>query len=586
MSDFRQNAEGIKSIANGDVFKSGDLGPANIQEHEYLKTYGRHAAAGSLSKPVSKSWLFEIVEEGRIVESFTLILPPQSYSIKEPQRVSITKTFGNAFVDDYGADNIQITLKGISGTAHVFPTFITQGAAKEFTDVALAANQAAQTRSTSGYTGRDAFYLFRNKIMRYKDYDGWDKKELRVYDLADEQSYKCVLLDFTLERNSDNPLRYPFVISLFVYERLDKTKTKAKSINISENPITALNDVDSLLDSLDNAYQGIQRIINGVSMVKARALELRTRWNIALGQVTGVLTSPLDITKNFIDSGFALLGIAYDTYKAGQYTFERYMGASEMIRQTLNKGLKVYGYQISEGWQRVRKLTVDGDSGVEAVEGASTTDPITSHQRISNPVSYTYSGLISYTVQGSDTLQQIAKTQLGDETLWPYIASVNNNISSNSDLVAGEYIFIPVQVNVDEGTRKEQFIFTEDTARDPYGCDLALDSDGNLIIRENNDFALVCGIENIKQAIDLRLNTEIGSLIKQSAYGISAQAGFAGSDMAVRYLKMAIRNTLIQDPRIDSVDNVIVALDADALRISMSVSVVGYEKSLPVPLEL
>jgi len=77
-------------------------------------------------------------------------------------------------------------------------------------------------------------------------------------------------------------------------------------------------------------------------------------------------------------------------------------------------------------------------------------------------------------------------------------------------------------------------------------------------------------------------NTAIGSLIKQTAYGITAQAGFAGTNMAIRYLKLAIRSTLIQDPRVESVDNMIVLLDSDTLNISMNIGIVGVEQSLPV----
>jgi len=78
---------------------------------------------------LSKSWLFEVVDSRteKIEASFTLVIPPSSYSIKEPHRVNITKTFGNAFIDDYGPDNPQLVIKGISGTAHAFPTFTTEG---------------------------------------------------------------------------------------------------------------------------------------------------------------------------------------------------------------------------------------------------------------------------------------------------------------------------------------------------------------------------------------------------------------------------------------------------------------------------
>ncbi len=171
---------------------------------------------------LSKSWLFEVVntETKMIDTSFTLILPPQSYTIREKHRVSITKTFGNAFIDDYGPDNLEITIKGISGTAHVFPTFRSKGAVGSVpSNLGAIATAAApitdlygEIRESSGemHNAKSAFYTFRDDIMRYKDAGDYDKKELRVYDLGDEQSYKCALLEFSVDRTSDKPFWYPF----------------------------------------------------------------------------------------------------------------------------------------------------------------------------------------------------------------------------------------------------------------------------------------------------------------------------------------------------------------------------------------
>ena len=550
---------------------------------DYTSRYGDALARNkpkSLQSPVSKSWLFEIVdrETGVIDESFTLILPPQSYTIKEAQRIAITKTFGNAFVDDYGPDNIEITLKGISGTVHVFPTFTTSGKSAEFTDVSLVTQDIQNKPPGSGFDGRDAFYAFRNRIMRYKDKGGWEKRELRVYDLADEQAYKCVLLDFTLERTSEQPLHYPFTISLFVYQRLEKYRPKLREISISEDPILMLNKIDEAMDSVTVRNRGIPDVVNSAAMLKARALELRHRWNRELTRVSRVLTSPLDMAKNFVDAAFALVGIAYDTYRAGKYTFERYMSLSEFARDTLNNGLRIYGYQISEGWQRTQTTSYERDEGVVPEDGVG----VDSASRSFETVSYSFSGLDLYTVQGQDTLSSIALKELGDEELWPFIADVNEGINSSGDLVSGESIFIPVQADLVD-VPKERFIFSENPSRDPYGTDILLSSTGDLMFQDN-DFVLVSGVSNVQQAVDLRLNTDVGSLIKQSGYGITAQAGFAGSSMAIRYLKMAIRSTLMQDPRIESVDNMIVSLGGDALHVSMTLSVVGYEKSIPVPL--
>jgi len=577
-----ENAKAIANIGSKDNFLPGEMGPANI-DPEYK--YGRAVTGPSLEKPVTKSWLFEIVdrETGKIKESFTLILPPQAYSIKEPQRVSITKTFGNAFVDDYGPDNLQITLKGISGTTHVFPTFQTQGVSPgAMPDISLAEKNDA----VMGYNGRDAFYYFRNNILRYKDKKGWEKNELRVYDLADEQAYKCVLLDFTLDRSSDRPLHYPFTISLFVYERLDNYKPKLKTIDIAKNPVTALDAMDSSLDKIAELYKNIQDIANLVGMIKARSLELRSRWNKVVHQVSGALTSPLDLARNLVEAAFALVGMAKDTYDAGKYTFDRYVGASEFARDILNNGLRIYGYQISEGWQRLQTLTVDLDSGINTEGGSvSPTSASDAVSRSFDTISYSFSGLNLYTVGGEDTLQSIALDKLGSEDLWIFIAYVNPDITSNDDLVSGTQIFIPVQVDLSDTSSKELFIFSEDISRDPYGTDIKIDSYGNLLF-VNNDFVLVSGVENVRQAIDLRLNTEVGSLITQAGYGITAQAGFAGTTMALRYLKMAIRTTIMQDPRVESVDNMRLTLESDSVFIGMDIRIVGSEESLPVPLQL
>lgn len=578
-----------------DLITPGKMGTAQIDKVDGKPyPYGTKVENGALvagqplEKPVTKSWLFEIVdrESHTIKESFTLLLPPQSYSIKESQRVSITKTFGNAFVDDYGPDNLQITLKGISGTSHVFPTFRTTGAS---TTSNLDSPQVGRS-DTYGYTGRDAFYEFRKIIMRYKDKEGWEQNELRVYDLADEQSYKCVLLEFSLDRSSDQPHHYPFTISLFVYERLDNYKPELKAINISGNPITEANNLDSALDKMKKLYQNIQDVVNAINMIKARSLELRSRWNKALGATTSLLTSPLDLSKNLVEAAFALVGTVADTYRAGKYTYDRYMGASEFARQVLNTSLKLYGYQISEGWQKVQTLTIDRDAGLspDTPSGSGTGDSNSASgasERDSTQESYTFSGLILYTVLGGDTYQSISLKLLGNVDLWMYIAYVNPSVSYESALIPGTQIFIPVKTDLSSGKRKEVYIFSEDRSRDPYGADIQIDFRGNIMF-SNDDAVLLSGMYNVLQAIDLQLNTEVGSLIKQSGYGIVAQAGFAGTTMAIKYLKMAVLNTVSQDPRIQSVENMRVVLESDAVYISMDIRVAGAESTLPVNLQL
>ncbi len=563
----------IPSFLGGPV----KLGKSNFESNYPTYPYGRARTKSNptaLEPPVSKSWLFEIVEKDSdwIQESFTLILPPQAVSIKEPQRISITKTFGNAFVDDYGPDNLQITLKGISGTSHLFPTFSNQSGI-----------------SSLGYTGKDAFYEFQNKIIRYKNnIANWDTYELRVYDLADKQSYKCVLLDFSLDRSSENPMYYPFTISLFVYANADNYVVKKDLISISEYPEKSLSSIENLSKKLIESYQDIKAITDAASMLYARSLELKSKWNKALNTATNLFTSPLDLAKNLVQSAFVLVRAAKDTHDAGLYIMERYMGCSEYARVLLNDSLRVYGYQISEGWQKVGKIEYEKDAGIIPFSEATATTPAVPASRNSVPVSFSYSGLKQYTVKGADTLQSIALSQLGDITLWPNITYVNKRILGNSDLVSGSVIFIPVQEAAGGSPNNENkpgYIISEDTQRDPYGADLLLDADGNLILTAGNA-TLVAGVENIKQAINMRLNTETGSMITQSAYGIIAQAGFAGTSMAVKYMEMSIRRVIMQDPRVHAVESLTVEFDSDVIHVNVAISLIGRDETLPISLAL
>lgn len=523
---------------------------------------------------LARSWLFEIVDSrtGNIEESFTLVLPPQSYTIREKGRVSITKTFGNAFIDDYGSDNIEITIKGISGTAHAFPTFRTQGTSL-FSPTYTSYLARMQPTSPLGYTGRAAFHVFRDTIMRYRDRSDYDKKEMRVYDLYDEQAYKCVLLEFSVDRNADKPFWYPFTISLFVYARLNsKRAARPSKVDISGDPFNILNTMDELLAWYDKAARSIQSIINGAARVLNSLNLVRARLSSSLTTARGIIESPLKLSKNLIDTVFSFGGVIRNAWEEGKVTAENYANILEVWEEVYRQSLSLYGFAIQEGAQQSREEVLPVDKGVTVETG----EP----DRSSVLETFSFDSVTLYTIKNEDTLQSIAQSKLGDENLWAYIASINSDITGNADIYAGLKIYIPAPSP--EGISKDSFIMTEDTLRDPYGVDIRLDSDGNIIVQESNDVALISGIENVKQAINLRFNTLVGSMLKQTAFGLAAQAGQAGTDDALSYARMSLANALIQDPRVEKVENVTVRIEGDAVTASMDIIIVGAEATLPV----
>lgn len=530
-----------------------------------------------------KSFLFEVVDSNsqRIEASFTLILPPQSYSIKEKQRVNITKTFGNAFVDDYGPDNLELTIKGISGTAHVFPTFKTTGISSGITtfDSNERVLNLTQQNSPNGFTGKSAFYHFRDNIMRYKDNPNFDQKELRVYDLADLQAYKCILLEFGLDRSADKPLHYPFTISLFVYARFgSKEVTNIKSIDISKNPLNAL---DNLLEAMNNfekefiVFKVVQGIKNATARLKNQITLISAKFKSWLVSGRNVIESPLNLIKQGIETIGILGNAIYEAYRQGKISYEMWVKAGENIQNQWREMLSIYGFTIQEGTKSSKASVIERYSGMDYVSNARNAVPTTTEE------SFNFTGYNSYTVKGGDTLQSIALNLLGDEDLWPHIAAANSNITSNYDIQPGMEILVPVESDAISQS-KDSFILTEDTDRNPYGTDIKVDSSGNMVLNESNDTALIGGVENVIQAIDIRLGTLTGSMIKQTAFGLMTNIGMAGTDQAINYLKMNLQNSLIQDPRIQTVSNIRVTIKGDTIQLGADVKLIGRDETIPI----
>ncbi len=544
---------------------------------------------------VSKSVLFEVVNSsnGKIEKSFTLVLPPQSYQIKEKHRVSITKTFGNAFIDDYGADNLEITIKGISGTAHVFPTFRTGGVSKTGTAF-KAAQIEGSTPPTEGYRHIEAFYTFRDDIMRYRDHRNFDQKELRVYDLADEQAYKCVLLEFILDRNADKPFHYPFTISLFVYARLNsKQAASPQKIKISQDPIVAFDQIDYATASLEfrfkeiknvsdeagkpdfSAFDRVQDLRNKIAEISRTVQQLRNDYNTWLTQTAIVLQSPLLVSRQLHNIMIDTVGIVYDAYVAGRITLDSYINIGETLDAMIRQTLSAFGFAIEQGAQQSLEEVIEVNEGMD-FSAPATPVVVTTQDRL--PIT----GVWLYTVKEGDVLLTIAEREMGDSSLWPFIVSVNKGIRTSADLVVGEQIYIPVTAASSGATVPDNFVLTEDPLRDPYGADLRIDENGTIMMSESNDVTLISGVDNVIQAVNMALATPIGSMISQTTFGLATQVGVAGTAQALSYARMSVEAALIQDPRIESIENVVVSIDRDTLIASADLILVGQEDSLPV----
>jgi len=161
------------------------------------------------------------------------------------------------------------------------------------------------------------------------------------------------------------------------------------------------------------------------------------------------------------------------------------------------------------------------------------------------------------------TLDNLAQEKYGDPSLGTLLAYYNK-IQNEHTVEAGTVLRIPV-LNIQDQNLNNR-IYAPPELQDCYGRDIALTDSGGFKI-ENGDFAIIKGPQNLHQAVANRLATAIGKRIRAGAYGVRNSTG---DPMAMNgYLMASIEQTLKEEPRIASVDEIEFEGKGDKLYISV-----------------
>jgi phage baseplate assembly protein W len=126
------------------------------------------------------------------------------------------------------------------------------------------------------------------------------------------------------------------------------------------------------------------------------------------------------------------------------------------------------------------------------------------------------------------------------------------------------------------------------TAPAIWGQDCLL-KDGDLIPSSTGDISLISSIEGVKQAIVDRLRTEIGDLPYDTSYGVNLDLliGQKHTPEREEILRLAIIQTLQQEPRIETISQVQVVADKnrnDVLYVSIIVVPTAIQSTLSLNL--
>lgn len=175
----------------------------------------------------------------------------------------------------------------------------------------------------------------------------------------------------------------------------------------------------------------------------------------------------------------------------------------------------------------------------------------------------------------NDTLQNIAFRELQNAARWPEIARLNNlrppyltgdplhpGIITGHVLLYGAWIKIPSPATSAS---------TGVTPLQAFGADLSL-TNGRLTSDAAGGLALSRGIPNLKQALELRLKNEIGSLQFHPRYGNAANflKGHKQDGNIHLLILRFCEETLLADPRVRGVSDGIATAVGDSVLISIT----------------
>jgi hypothetical protein len=205
---------------------------------------------------------------------------------------------------------------------------------------------------------------------------------------------------------------------------------------------------------------------------------------------------------------------------------------------------------------------------------------------------------ISVNFPSNTTLERFAETQLGDANRWIEIATLNNlqepyvsssiqEAQSNPNTTyPGATILLPASLTTGFSPLPQVPLLPQFNdlpfINKTLGIDLKLTSNYDLDFTNSNDINLISGLDNLQQAVLLKLFYEKGDLLQHPEIGIGLDVG--DKVPSLTQVQSAIINSVLADPRVQTLTNLNISQLNDALSITFNVIPKNF--NVPLPIEL
>jgi len=186
------------------------------------------------------------------------------------------------------------------------------------------------------------------------------------------------------------------------------------------------------------------------------------------------------------------------------------------------------------------------------------------------------------TLPGGTSIKEVASRFLGESGRWKEIVLLNNlrppYISAQGDGISvlrpGDKINIPM-LPLDDNDQAQVFttltMDQEGSDARKYGRDLWADPDTlDILVNEYGDLGVIEGLDNLRQAMTIKVKTRPGDLKMHPWFGFSGEVGTGIEIDKLARQQLQVRDTLLSDSRIDTIESLSVRASGDLVLIRAS----------------
>jgi len=196
---------------------------------------------------------------------------------------------------------------------------------------------------------------------------------------------------------------------------------------------------------------------------------------------------------------------------------------------------------------------------------------------------------IMYRVRQGDSLMGLAENALGDKERWTEIAYLNDfqdayTRHDGSFMEPGEILKLPG----DADPVVLGFVLRASTPSELYGVDIYINPQTwDLVPFGKGDIRTISGTPNLEQALMNRLVTNQNEILMFADYGLPISPGVSMSPRVTAYCGAHVRDQLLQDPRVITVENIEAFDEGDKINIAVTITpVLGTTMNVIAPMPM